>query len=82
MESSSRATYLSVQNLAGRLAYSCSIGAAAFAMRGELKFRPQVLSDLIPAFGVGALVLLVLLLVGARGVRLPADSVAPPDGTR
>jgi MFS family permease len=76
LESGSRATYLSVQSLAARLAYSVAIGAAAFAMRGELKFRAEVLSDLIPAFGVGAAVLFLVLLVGARGVRLPDEAAA------
>jgi hypothetical protein len=38
-----------------------------------MTFRAEVLSDLIPAYGVGALVLLALLLVGARAVQLPGE---------
>ena len=53
-----------------------TIGAAALAIQGEVTFTPEVLSDLIPAFSVGAALLLAVLLLGASRVRLqlPSDT--------
>ena len=42
VDSSHRATYLSLQSLAGRLAFSTTLGVAAFATRGDRPRRPRL----------------------------------------
>ena len=57
-----RATYLSVQSLAGRLAFSLSLGAASWAVLGASgELDADSLAALLRAFGVVALGLLLLL---------------------
>lgn len=62
-----RATYMSLQSLVGRLAFSGSLALAAWALPGE-RLTPAGMSALLLAFAAAALVCLALLALGGPGL--------------
>jgi MFS family permease len=80
LESRIRATYLSMQSLAGRLAFSGSLLAASLAVGGTESLTPPVLREILTAFSIGAgglLLLLLLMLPWLRGRWKSADTSTP-----
>jgi len=67
LERGIRATYLSMQSLAGRLAFSMSLFLSSLAVSGTERITPPVLSGLLWAFTA----LLVLLLAGLAATARP-----------
>jgi len=64
-----RATFLSIQSLAGRLAFAAALFAASLAVEGDSVLTHEVLSGLCLAFAAGGAGMLLLLGATAYRVR-------------
>jgi MFS family permease len=72
-----RATFLSMQSLAGRLAFSLSIGATSLAMGQNESLTFPVMSRLLEAFALILGVVLLVLWVQSRRVSWASEEVVP-----